>query len=132
MTLGGDEPAWQVSLSPPVVDDASPLAWHITLHELGHVVDGVLGDDQWRNDFFVALARSPRWLPCWPMPLGSSSRCVRSNEILADQFAFWATAQRDVRSSYNVPPLLPRRELGAWFARLLPEWQRDPRALTVG
>jgi hypothetical protein len=65
------------------------------------------------------------------MPPGSSSRCVRSNEIVADQFAFWATGRRGVRSSYGVPPLLHRAELGAWFARLLPPWQRSPSGWTV-
>ena len=50
---------------------------------------------------------------------------MRSNEIIAEQFAFWATGLRLVRTSYGVPPLLPRAELGAWFARLLPRELRD-------
>jgi hypothetical protein len=125
------EPGWQVNLSPLVLEGGSPLHAHLTLHELGHVVDGVLGSDGWREDLFAAFARSPAWQACWPLPLGSSSRCVRSNEIIADQFAFWAMGRRTVRSSYNVPPLLPRAALGAWFARLLPVWQRDPAGWTA-
>jgi hypothetical protein len=131
MSIGGSGPAWRVNLSPEVLDSGSKLSAHLTLHELGHVVDGVLGTDAWREALFAAFARSPRWQACWPMPLGSSSRCVRSNEIIADEFAFWATGRRGVRSSYGVPPLLRRAELGAWFARLLPPWQRSPSGWTV-
>jgi hypothetical protein len=131
MSIGGDGPDWQVNLSPDVLGRGSKLNAHLTLHELGHVVDGVLGTDPWRERLFAALSRSPRWHACWPMPLGSSSRCVRSNEIIADQFAFWATGRRGVRSSYGVPPLLRRAEVGAWFARLLPPWQRSPSGWTV-
>jgi hypothetical protein len=122
---------WQIQLSPVVLNQGGKLDAHLTLHELGHVVDGVLAGDTWREDLFAALARSPLWLPCWPMPQGTSSRCVRSNEIIADQFAFWATGRREVRSAYGDPPLLRRAALGAWFARLLPAFERDPRSYTV-
>ena len=131
MSVGGSGPEWRINLSPDVLERGSKLDAHLTLHELGHVIDGVLGNHGWREQLFAALARSPRWQACWPMPLGSSSRCVRSNEILADQFAFWATGRRDVRSSYGVPPLLPRAGLGAAFARLLPPWQRSATGWTA-
>jgi hypothetical protein len=118
-TLGEDGRPWRVNLAAAVLTRGAKLHAHLTLHELGHVVDGVLADDAWREAFVAGLTRSPLWQPCIPMPPGSSSRCVRSNEIITDQFAFWATARREVRSSYWVPPLLHRAELGAWFARLL-------------
>src|SRR5262245_41628424 len=110
--IGGAGAAWEVNLSPAVLDNAGKLDAHITLHELGHVIDGVLIDDAARARIFTVLARSPAWQPCWAMPLGSSSRCVRAPEMFADQFAFWATGRRDVRSSYNVPPLLHRAQFG--------------------
>ena len=110
---------WRVNLSQAVLERGGKLNAHLTLHELGHVVDGVLGSDDWRERLFFAFSRSAAWQPCWPMPPGSSSRCVRSNEILADQFAFWATGRREVRSSYGDPPLLHRAVLGARLAQLL-------------
>ena len=119
--IGGDERAWRVHLSAAVLTPGSKLGAHITLHELGHVVDGVLAGDAWREAFVAALARSPLWRSCIPLPPGSSGRCVSASEIIADQFAFWATARREVRSSYWVPPLLRRAELGGWFERLLDE-----------
>ncbi|HYZ27454.1 MAG TPA: hypothetical protein VE570_00245 [Thermoleophilaceae bacterium] len=118
LNIGGLDRPWQINLSPLVLHGGDKLSAHITSHELGHVIDGALADDAWRAAFFAALSRSPLWQPCWPMPPGSSSRCVRGNEIFADQFAFWATARRDVRSSYGVPPLMHRAELGVWLARL--------------
>jgi hypothetical protein len=129
----GDESAstWQISLSPTVLDTGSRLNAHLTLHELGHVIDGVLADEDWREAFMATLAHSPAWQQCWPMPPGSSSRCVRSNELIADQFAFWATGHRTTRSSYTDPPLLPRATLGSWFARLIPRWARDQTSYTT-
>ena len=124
-TLGEDGRPWRVNLSAAVLTQGTKLHAHLTLHELGHVVDGVLADDAWREAFVADLTRSPLWQPCIPMPPGSSSRCVRSNEIIADQFAFWATARREVRSSYWVPPLLRRAKLGTWFGMLLVSGRAD-------
>ena len=119
MDIGGAAPHWEVNLSYAVLRGATKLDAHITLHELGHVIDGALIDDELREAIFAQLARSPAWQPCWPMPLGSSSRCVRAPEIFADQFAFWATGRREVRSSYNVPPLLHRAQFGRIMQRTL-------------
>jgi hypothetical protein len=41
-SIGGDGPEWQVNLSPDVLGRGSKLNAHLTMHELGHVVDGVL------------------------------------------------------------------------------------------
>lgn len=119
MDIGGAGPHWEVNLSYTVLRGATKLDAHITLHELGHVIDGALVGDDLREEFFARFAHSAAWQPCWPMPLGSSSRCVRAPEIFADQFAFWATGRREVRSSYNVPPLLHRAQFGRFLQRVL-------------
>lgn len=112
LQIGGAGATWEINLSTDVLRNATKLDAHITLHELGHVIDGALIDDATMAAIFADFARSPAWQPCWPMPRGSSSRCVRAPEIFADQFAFWATGRREVRSSYNVPPLLHRAAFG--------------------
>jgi hypothetical protein len=37
---------------------------------------------------------------------------VPEAEVFAEQFAFWAGAERDVRTSYAIPPLVSRSALG--------------------
>jgi hypothetical protein len=112
--FGGGRP-WEVNLSADVLNRESPLNAHYTLHELGHVVDGALIREPLRERLFALFRRSPGWQNCYPMPLGSSSRCVSRPELFAEQFAFWATGNGTVRTAYNVPPLASRRA----FTRLL-------------
>jgi hypothetical protein len=117
--FGGNGRPWEINLSPDVLSLASPLNAHLTIHELGHVVDNVLYTDPFRERLIALFQRSKAWQPCYPMPLGSSSRCVSRPELLAEQFAFWGTGDMQVRSAYNVPPLASRRTFGKLLASLL-------------
>ena len=128
----GTHVAWQVNLSQYTLNWSSKLGAHLTMHELGHVIDGALIDDDLRNAFLALFRPSPYWNDCYPMPQGASSRCVRAPEIFADQFAFWATGFGDVRTFYNLPPFASLRDFGALLActsvRVLSEPSRAARA----
>lgn len=89
---------------------------HMVLHELGHVVDNALLDDDERDALTGAWLTAPAWVDCYPQPTGSSSRCVPWTEIFAEQFAFYGTGDLDMRTTYNVPPLLGRDRFGALLA----------------
>jgi hypothetical protein len=99
---------------------------HMIMHELGHAVDSALLTFDRRAAFDFAFAHSGRWQQCFAMPFNlNNTRCVPQAEIFADQFAFYATADRRARSGYNVPPLLRR----AHFDRLLAQAQPTPDSL---
>jgi len=115
----GSYETWRVTLSWPVLNWGSKLGAHLTLHELGHVIDGALVDDALRNDFLALFRLHPVWQECYPMPLGSSSRCVRAPEIFAEHFGFWAAGFRRVRTFYELPPLASRRDFGRLMASAL-------------
>lgn len=91
----------------------------VSLHEFGHIVNFVAIDERAMGTFAKAFRRSPRWKSCFHYYGG----CVPPVEIFADQFAFWATGDTDVRSGYNVPQLLSH----AAFEKLLKDNYR-PRA----
>lgn len=103
-----------------------PTSWQATrrgrfvfLHEIGHIVDWAFVGPSLRDKFRAAFAESPRHRACFEWRGG----CVPEHEVFAEQFAFWAGADRRLRSGYATPPLLSR----AAFGRLMEEagWTED-------
>ena len=121
-----DTGKYSVWLSPADLGDSDGGRF-VVLHELGHIVD-YLGLDRTSYAAFRALfRRSPSWRSCFPDP---GSGCVPFAEVLADQFAFYATGEsEDPTGGYGDPPLASR----AAFERVLlaeyafrPPWARNP------
>ena len=78
----------------------------MTLHEFGHLVDYMAFDARSYAAFAALFVRSPRWQKCFPDDT-SSTGCVELSEIIADQFAYWATGLRaDPSGGYGDPPLV--------------------------
>jgi hypothetical protein len=78
---------------------------HLTLHELGHVIDHEWFDDADDNRFFDLFRQSPQWQDCFETQPGYPIPCDYDEEILADQLAFYATGNLDFRGPYDIPPL---------------------------
>jgi len=85
---------------------------HLTLHELGHVIDNGFFDAADDERFLDLFRTSPKWRECFETPEGSAAPCVPEQEVLADQLAFYATGKLRFRSSYDVPPLASRAAMG--------------------
>jgi hypothetical protein len=96
------------------------------LHEFGHVVDTIGLDVDGELEVEKLFAKSPDWLDCFfYRPLG----CVPPEELLADQFAFWATGISPVDVSYGDPPLVQPDEFAALLAQQFafrPGYAADP------
>jgi len=107
-------------------DDATPFT---VLHEFGHVVDTIGLDVAGELEIQRLFATSPDWLDCFfYRPLG----CVPPEELLADQFAFWATGISPVGVSYGDPPLVQPDEFAALLAQQFafrPGYAADPARL---
>ena len=78
---------------------------HLTVHELGHVIANEWFDRADYKRFFNLFRRSPDWRDCFETEPGYPIPCDLDTEILADQLAFYATGNRKIRSSYDIPPL---------------------------
>lgn len=94
---------------------AGAPAWrnHVVWHELGHIVDfsGLRGKADAK--FSSLFRRSGRYRSCFSASDETGRKmCVSSMEVFADQFAFFATGNGDVRSGYGVPPLASARSFG--------------------
>jgi len=104
-------------------DDATAFT---VLHEFGHVVDTIGLDVAGETGVQKLLATSPDWLDCFfYRPLG----CVPPEELLADQFAFFATGISPVDVSYGDPPLVQPDEFAALLAQQFafrPGYAADP------
>ena len=104
-------------------DDATAFT---VLHEFGHVVDTIGLDVSGELAVQKLFQASPDWLDCFfYRPLG----CVPPEELLADQFAFWATGNSPVDVSYGDPPLVQPDEFAALLAQQFafrPGYAADP------
>jgi hypothetical protein len=107
-------------------DDATAFT---VLHEFGHVVDTIGLDVAGELEVQKLFATSPDWLDCFfYRPLG----CVPPEELLADQFAFFATGITPVEVSYGDPPLVQPDEFAALLAQQFafrPGYAADPARL---
>jgi hypothetical protein len=96
------------------------------LHEFGHVVDTIGLDVAGELEMQKLFATSPDWLDCFfYRPLG----CVPPEELLADQFAFWATGISPVDVSYGDPPLIQPDQFAALLEQQFafrPGYAADP------
>jgi hypothetical protein len=104
-------------------DDATAFT---VLHEFGHVVDAIGLDVAGELAVQKLFQASSAWLDCFfYRPLG----CVPPEELLADQFAFWATGISPVDVSYGDPPLVQPDEFAALLAQQFafrPGYAADP------
>lgn len=98
--------AYSMSIAPANFADSFADLRYVVLHELAHLVDYV-GLDSGAYGAFRSLFRtSPRWRGCFPNAAADRG-CVDFAEILADQFAYWATELRaDPGGGYGDPPLV--------------------------
>jgi hypothetical protein len=107
-------------------DDATAFT---VLHEFGHVVDAIGFDVAGELALQTLFQASPDWLDCFfYRPLG----CVPPEELLADQFAFWATGISSADASYGDPPLVQPDEFAALVAQQFafrPGYAADPARL---
>lgn len=91
---------------------------HVFWHEVGHLVAVSGLDRRGERALLAVLRRSARWRTCFALP-ARPGRCVPTQEIIADQIAFWATADRHVQSGYGLVPMGSRAAVGAVLARHL-------------
>ncbi len=107
-------------------DDATAFT---VLHEFGHVVDTIGLDVAGETEVQKLFATSPDWPDCFfYRPLG----CVPPDELLADQFAFWATGISPVDASYGDPPLVQPDAFAALLSQQFafrPGYAADPARL---
>jgi len=97
---------------------ADPLvARFVTLHEFGHIVEFYALDDEAQTAFEQLFVRSPRWRTCFRDTL--TGGCAPMQEILADQFAFWASGDTRWTSGYSDPPLATPAQFEAVLRRHL-------------
>lgn len=97
--------AYSVSIAPIDFRETFANLRFVTLHELGHIVDYIGLDAAAYADFRALFRSSPRWRNCFPDDW-SDTGCVPFSEILADQFAYWATGlAADPSGGYGDPPL---------------------------
>jgi hypothetical protein len=86
----------------------------LVLHELGHVVDGVLVPEDLDKRLDAMI---PPGLPCPPdEPLGS---CAPEQERFAETFAKWAMFN-DIGTSLYIGYAVPPTDFDAWAAPLIP------------
>jgi hypothetical protein len=81
----------------------------VTLHELGHVVDGALVPADMEQQLDAAIPRG------WGCDEGKSGACANRAERFAESFAKWATGDigADIYLGYRVPPPVPLETWGA-------------------
>jgi hypothetical protein len=107
-------------------DDATAFT---VLHEFGHVVDTIGLDVAGETEVQKLFATSPDWLDCFfYRPLG----CVPPEELLADQFAFFATGISPAEVSYGDPPLVQPDAFAALLSQQFafrPGYAADPARL---
>jgi hypothetical protein len=89
----------------------------VTLHELGHVVDGALVPADMEKALDAAI---PRGWGCDDG--GKAGACADRAERFAESFAKWATGDIgvDIYLGYRVPPPVPLETWGAPIAALAP------------
>lgn len=78
-------------------------------HEIGHVVDLLALRPDADAAFAAAFARGARYRSCFRY----AGDCLDRAELFAEQFAYWATGDRRVQSSYEIPPLIGPRAFSA-------------------
>ena len=97
--------AYSVSIAPIDFRETFANLRFVTLHELAHIIDYIGLDEAAYRDFRALFRSSPRWRNCFPDDW-SDTGCVPFSEILADQFACWATGLlADPSGGYGDPPL---------------------------
>ena len=100
-----EQGAYSISIAPADFADSFADLRFVTLHEFGHLVDYLAFDARSYAAFTSLFRRSPRWRTCFPDDT-SSTGCVELAELIADQFAYWATGLRaDPSGGYGDPPL---------------------------
>ena len=106
------------------------LSRHITMHEIGHIVDFSGIPARGRAEFQRAFRKSGRFPRCTASNQMDGARCDPA-EVFAENFAFWATGARTVRTGYQIAPAVTParfgRLIGKWF-RFTPGtagWNRD-------
>ena len=89
----------------------------VTLHELGHVVDGALVPADMEQELDAAI---PRGWGCDDG--GKAGACADREERFAESFAKWATGDigTDIYLGYRVPPPVPLDTWGAPLVALAP------------
>jgi hypothetical protein len=127
--------AYSMSIAPADFADSFADLRYVALHELGHLIDYVGLDTGAYGAFRTLFRTSPRWRNCFPDVMADSG-CVDFAEILADQFAYWATGLRaDPSGGYGDPPLVAPAKfeavLRAQWAFRPPLW-RNPVVHAVG
>ena len=121
--------SYKLSIAPADFADTFADLRYVTLHEFGHIVDYVGLDASAYSAFRTLFRASPGWRSCFPDD-ASDTGCVVFSEILADQFAYWATGlPADPSGGYGDPPLASpaafERILVAHYAFRPPLW-RNP------
>lgn len=89
---------------------------HMVWHELGHIINFMGLDARAAHAFGRQFGRSHSFRRCFVF----EGECVTRLEIFAEQFAFWATGRRDIRTGYQIPPLISAPA----FSRLLQKYLR--------
>lgn len=82
----------------------------IILHEFGHVLSSVAIDTAGQTAFENLFHGSPAWKNCFRA--ATVKGCLPTEEIFAEQFAFWASGSRQLRSGYKLPPLASKAAFG--------------------
>jgi len=108
VSCAGFDNGWFIRIAPSYKPGTRTFRF-IVAHEIGHIVQFRSLDAAAKAAFLAAFRSSSRWRACFPFRGG----CVSFDEIFADQFAFYVTDDRVIRSTYNVPPLLSRDRFGA-------------------
>ena len=108
VSCAGFDNGWFIRIAPSYVPGSRTFRF-IVAHEIGHIVKFRSLDAAGQRAFRNAFQTSSRWKSCFPFRGG----CVNFDEIFADQFAFYVTDDRVIRSTYNVPPLLSRERFGS-------------------
>lgn len=81
-------------------------------HEIGHVVDLVALAPEADAAFAEAFTHGARYRSCFSY----GGACLNRAEVFAEQFAYWATGDRRVRSSYEIPSLMGPRVFSGLIA----------------
>ena len=98
--------SFEVGLNPKNFRLGNQLGYHLEAHELSHIIANSYSDTRVYNTYFNSWQHSPAWHDCFAQKSPPAmSPCVPVDEIFADQLAFWATGNGQVRSSYKLPPL---------------------------
>ncbi|MCW2928748.1 MAG: hypothetical protein JWM86_2716 [Thermoleophilia bacterium] len=95
----------------------------LILHEVGHLVDYDQISAEEMRAFEQAFRASPRWRACFR----HAGACLGIDEVFADQFALYATGERQSMTTYAVPRLMS----AASFERLLSSSVGDAAASQV-